>query len=123
FGAHSLLTPDELSVLISRSNVALRSAKQLQGEVESWREGTQFRTEVKVHEPERTSFDLFVETSRTYPHEIWAFKASEVLHHARATLDNLNDRLFAKFAGPHDDSSRTAFPITRSGKDWRAWKQ
>lgn len=78
---------------------------------------------VSVREPDRLSFDLHVEASRTYPHDDWAILSSELAHNARAALENLNDRLFRRYAtGPYD-ARRIQFPITSTGKDWRSWKQ
>ncbi|WP_448003034.1 hypothetical protein [Agromyces bauzanensis] len=123
FGVRSALTHDEVSMLHARIRRASRAATQLKAAVLEWQSKVTFTSHVTVQEPDRTAFDLHVEVSRTYPHDDWAIISSELAHNARAALDNLNDRLFIKYAtGPYE-AKRIQFPITSTGKEWRSWKQ
>lgn len=68
-------------------------------------------------------FELHVELSRTYPHDNWAILAGELAHNARSALDNLNDRLFAKYATEPYNIHRIQFPITSTDKEWTSWRK
>lgn len=123
FGVKTALNADDLVALQTRVARASRAAARLSMAVENWQSKTSFTSHVTVLEPERTSFDLHIEATRTYPHDQWALEAGELAHSARAGLDNLNDRLFARYATKSFDARRIHFPITSSGTEWRSWRQ
>jgi hypothetical protein len=123
FGIRRALSIDELSALRTRVARASRAAADLESAVIKWQAGTTFSSTATVEEPDRMAFDLYVEASRTYPHDKWAVLAGELGHNARSALDNLNDRLFAKYATGQYDANRIQFPITTTGTQWRKWKQ
>lgn len=123
FGVRSALSIDELSVLHARVRRASHAAARLKVAVGTWQSNTTFTSHVTVRKPDRTVFDLHVEISRTYPHDDWAIASSELAHNARAALDNLNDRLFTKYATGPINAKRIQFPITSTGKAWRSWMQ
>ena len=112
-----------MSTLRTRVARASRAAADLESAVTRWQAATTFTSLVTVSEPDRMAFDLYVEVSRSYPHDNWATMAGELAHNARSALDNLNDRLFAKYANGPYEASRIQFPITTTGKEWRNWKQ
>lgn len=123
FGAVYALGPEDLSVLDARIARASRAAANLRAAVDTWRASTTFTTHVAVQEPERTSFDFFIEVSKPYPHDKWAMEASDLAHNARSALDNFNDRIFRKYATKEYDAKKIQFPITLTGKEWRNWKR
>ena len=123
FGARRALDLEEMSVLYARTARASRAASKLAMAVNVWQTSTTFTTHVEVQEPDRTSFDMFIEVSKLYPHDQWAMDSSDLAHNARSALDDFNDRLFKKYATKEYDAKRIQFPITLTGKEWRNWKR
>lgn len=123
FGATKALNVDEMAALHTRISRASRSLVELKAAFQKWEAGTTFTTRTTLLEPERTAFDVHVEMSRSYPHDVWALHGSDFAHHSRSALDNLNDRLFVKYATESYDPKRIQFPITTTGKEWRNWRQ
>lgn len=123
FGETHALTQEELDVIDARTLEASRIAKALKVSVETWQSETTFTTHINVQEPERTSYDIHVEASHTYPHDQWATQASNLAHQLRSALENLNDRLFARFVTESYNRKRIQFPMISTEKDWRNWKK
>lgn len=123
FGITNALGIDDRAALEARIVYATRQGAELQRLVDRWASGTTFTTQASLLEPDAAGFNVYVEMSRPHPHDRWATIASSMAHASRATLDNLNDRLFARHArGPYDQR-HISFPITTNGREWRRWRQ
>ncbi|SEB55338.1 hypothetical protein SAMN04489806_1085 [Paramicrobacterium humi] len=123
FGIANALGVDERAALEARIVHATRQGADLKRIVDRWVSGTTFTTRTSLLGPNGTGFNVYVEMSRPHPHDRWATIASSMAHASRAALDNLNDRLFARFANGSYDRQRISFPITTNGREWRKWRQ